>query len=66
MRIPEPTEEEGAGALAGNYCRCGTHYTAVESIMAYVDQNRKKRESRNERIESMLAKRQNACWARRS
>ena len=41
---PEPTEEEVREALAGNYCRCGTHYTAVESIMAYVDQNRKKRE----------------------
>ena len=41
---PEPTEEEVREALAGNYCRCGTHYTAVESIMAYVDQNRKQRE----------------------
>ena len=41
---PEPTEEEVREALAGNYCRCGTHYTAVESIMASVDQNRKKRE----------------------
>ena len=33
---PKPTEEEVREALAGNYCRCGTHYTAVESIMAYV------------------------------
>ena len=41
---PEPTEEEVREALAGNYCRCGTHYTAVESIMDYLDQNRKKRE----------------------
>ena len=41
---PEPTEEEVREALAGNYCRCGTHYTAVESIRAYVAQNRKKRE----------------------
>lgn len=31
-----PTETEVREALAGNYCRCGTHYTAVESIMAYV------------------------------
>lgn len=32
-----PTEEEVREALAGNYCRCGTHYTAVESIMAYIE-----------------------------
>ena len=34
------TRAHGGGsgeALAGNYCRCGTHYTAVESTMAYVD-----------------------------
>ncbi|MDR1580781.1 MAG: (2Fe-2S)-binding protein [Synergistaceae bacterium] len=31
-----PTEEEVREALAGNYCRCGTHYTAVESIMAHI------------------------------
>ena len=37
---PEPTEEEVRDALAGNYCRCGTHYTAVESIMAYVEKRR--------------------------
>lgn len=34
---PTPTEEEVREALAGNYCRCGTHYTAVESIMNYVE-----------------------------
>lgn len=33
---PTPTETEVREALAGNYCRCGTHYTAVESIMDYV------------------------------
>lgn len=32
-RVENPTEEEVREALAGNYCRCGTHYTAVESIM---------------------------------
>ena len=37
---PCPTEEEVRDALAGNYCRCGTHYTAVESIMAYVEKRR--------------------------
>ena len=37
---PDPTEEEVREALAGNYCRYGTHYTAVESIMAYVEQRR--------------------------
>jgi len=35
-----PTEEEVREALAGNYCRCGTHYTAVNSIMAYVEKRR--------------------------
>lgn len=34
--VEQPTEEEVREALAGNYCRCGTHYTAVESIMDYV------------------------------
>ncbi|MEG0392647.1 MAG: (2Fe-2S)-binding protein [Anaerovoracaceae bacterium] len=33
----KPTEEEVREALSGNYCRCGTHYTAVESVMAYVN-----------------------------
>lgn len=33
----KPTEKEVREALAGNYCRCGTHYSAVESIMAYVN-----------------------------
>lgn len=37
---PDPTEDEVREALAGNYCRCGTHYTAVESIMAYVEKGR--------------------------
>lgn len=32
-----PTETEVREALAGNYCRCGTHYTAVDSIMAFVN-----------------------------
>ena len=41
---PEPTEEEVREALSGNYCRCGTHYTAVESIMAYVESNKNKKE----------------------
>lgn len=36
---PNPTEEEVRDALAGNFCRCGTHYSAVESIMAYVKQS---------------------------
>lgn len=35
-KVENPTEEEVREALAGNYCRCGTHYTAVESIMDYV------------------------------
>jgi carbon-monoxide dehydrogenase small subunit len=38
---PHPSEEEVREALAGNYCRCGTHYTAVEAIMHCVGQNHK-------------------------
>lgn len=37
QEVENPTEEEVREALAGNYCRCGTHYTAVESIMDYVN-----------------------------
>ena len=37
---PCPTEEEVRDALAGNYCRCGTHYTAVESITSNVEKRR--------------------------
>ena len=33
----DPTEDQVREALSGNYCRCGTHYTAVESVMAYVE-----------------------------
>lgn len=33
----KPTEAEVREALGGNYCRCGTHYTAIDSIMAYVN-----------------------------
>ncbi len=36
-RVEKPTEEQVREALAGNYCRCGTHYTAVESVMEYVN-----------------------------
>ena len=36
-----PTEEEVREALSDNLCRCGTHYSAVESVMAYVEQRRK-------------------------
>lgn len=39
---PHPTEEEVREALSGNFCRCGTHYTAVDSIMAYVEKMNQK------------------------
>lgn len=39
----DPTEEEVREALAGNYCRCGTHYSAVESVMAYVRARKEER-----------------------
>ncbi|MBP3645411.1 MAG: (2Fe-2S)-binding protein [Clostridia bacterium] len=44
-RNPNPSEEEVREALSGNYCRCGTHYTAVESIMAYVEQTNQAKEA---------------------
>ncbi|MDO5417342.1 MAG: (2Fe-2S)-binding protein [Lachnospiraceae bacterium] len=34
---PHPSEEEVREALAGNFCRCGSHYSAVECIMDYVE-----------------------------
>ena len=41
---PNPTEEEVREALAGNFCRCGTHYSAVRSIMDYVEKTNRKDE----------------------
>ncbi len=41
---PNPTEAEVREALSGNYCRCGTHYTAVESIMDYIAKSNRKEE----------------------
>ena len=43
---PYPTEDEVREALSGNYCRCGTHYSAVESIMAYVEDCKQKEAAR--------------------
>ena len=31
---PQPTEEEVKEALAGNFCRCISHYQVVEAVMA--------------------------------
>ena len=30
---PSPTEEDVKQALAGNYCRCGSHYLVVKAVM---------------------------------
>jgi carbon-monoxide dehydrogenase small subunit len=38
---PAPTEDEVREALAGNYCRCGTHYTAVDAVMHCVENGRR-------------------------
>jgi carbon-monoxide dehydrogenase small subunit len=38
--VDSPSEDEIREALAGNYCRCGTHYSAVDSIMTCVEQRR--------------------------
>ena len=29
---PSPTEEEIKQALAGNYCRCGSHYLVIQAV----------------------------------
>jgi carbon-monoxide dehydrogenase small subunit len=33
---PNPTEDEIKQALAGNYCRCISHYEVLEAIMAVI------------------------------
>ena len=38
---PCPDEVVVRDALSGNYCRCGTHYTAVDAIMACVEKKQK-------------------------
>lgn len=35
---PKPTVEELQEALAGNYCRCGTHHQVIETVMKYTGQ----------------------------
>lgn len=32
-RNPSPTEEDIKEALAGNYCRCGSHYLVIKATM---------------------------------
>jgi len=32
-RNPSPTEEEVKEALAGHYCRCGSHYLVIKAVM---------------------------------
>ena len=41
QKNPTPDEETVREALAGNYCRCGTHYTAVDAVMACIEKHRK-------------------------
>ena len=35
---PKPTVEELKEALAGNYCRCGTHHQVIETVMRLTNQ----------------------------
>lgn len=35
---PKPTVEELQEALAGNYCRCGTHHQVIETVMKFTGQ----------------------------
>ena len=35
---PKPTVEELKEALAGNYCRCGTHHQVIETVMKLTGQ----------------------------
>jgi len=37
---PSPTEEQVKEALAGNFCRCISHYHAVRAVMAAAGQGR--------------------------
>jgi aerobic-type carbon monoxide dehydrogenase small subunit (CoxS/CutS family) len=37
---PSPTEQEVKEALAGNYCRCISHYHVLEAVMAVVRRGR--------------------------
>jgi carbon-monoxide dehydrogenase small subunit len=37
---PNPTEDEIKQALAGNYCRCGSHYLVIRAILAVTGQGR--------------------------
>ena len=35
---PKPSEEEIKEALSGNFCRCGSHYQVVETLLKYTGQ----------------------------
>ena len=35
---PRPTPEEIQEALSGNFCRCGSHYQVVETLLKYTGQ----------------------------
>jgi carbon-monoxide dehydrogenase small subunit len=37
---PSPTEQEVKEALAGNYCRCISHYHVLKAVMAVVSRGR--------------------------
>ena len=37
---PHPTEEEVKEALAGNFCRCVSHYHVVRAVMSIADEGR--------------------------
>jgi carbon-monoxide dehydrogenase small subunit len=37
---PNPTEDEIKQALAGNYCRCGSHYLVIKAIQAVAGEGR--------------------------
>ena len=37
---PSPTEEDVKSALAGNYCRCGSHYLVLKAAMQVAEKKR--------------------------
>jgi carbon-monoxide dehydrogenase small subunit/glyceraldehyde dehydrogenase small subunit len=37
---PSPTEEDVKEALAGNYCRCGSHYLVLKAVKEAAEKER--------------------------
>jgi aerobic-type carbon monoxide dehydrogenase small subunit (CoxS/CutS family) len=40
MKNSHPTETDVREALAGNYCRCGSHYMAIDAVLKVAGKGR--------------------------